>query len=68
MHKVRLYVSQEKKIFFSNSIFRNLLQLSLLASECSHCTTDVLIYPAQQEGHSDPDCALVPNILTLVTM
>ena len=34
---------------------------------CSHCTTDALIYPAQQEGHSDPDRALVPNMSTLVT-
>ena len=25
------------------------------------------IYPAQQEGHSDPDHTLVPYILTLVT-
>ena len=36
-------------------ILRPLLQLALLASECSQYTTDALIYPAQQEGHSDPD-------------
>ena len=50
--KVRLYVNQQKM---------------LPLSECSPCTTDALIYPAEKEGHSDPDRALVPDILTLVT-
>ena len=52
---------------FFNSISRKLLQLALLARECSHCTTDAPLHPAQQESHSDPDPALVPNILTLAT-
>ena len=55
--KVRLYVSQ---LYFLQIAAAGLVAL-LLASECSHCTTDALVYSAQQESHSDPDRALVPN-------
>ena len=65
--EVNAHKCQSMSFKFFNSISHRLLQLALLAGECSHCTTDALIYPAQQEGHSDPDRALIPNILTLVT-